>query len=289
MLGSVAPDADIVLAPRGWDIYLRLHEIGTHTLAGSPLVAAAVAGVLALVLRRARFATLFFAAWVGVVVAHVGFDLVSGSAIRFLAPFSDRRLGWHLLTFGDLSAAVILLAGALVMVRARRAGAIATLAALAALLVAKTVSQEAARDAYTSALASRGEQQAWQGRPDAINGSLFNWKFYDRYGDHMRAWQVNARSHVATLDFLRPVPQESPAITAARHVPVVRNFLALADLPFARIEPDDGGQRVLWSEIRFCSRTTCDLSFGASMGSDLVPTRQVIEIGWYRQIRGVAK
>ena len=37
ILGALSPDADSVLMPAGWDIHLRFHEIGTHSLAGSIL------------------------------------------------------------------------------------------------------------------------------------------------------------------------------------------------------------------------------------------------------------
>ena len=47
------PTSTAVLMPAGWDIYLRFHEIGTHSLAGSILVGCAVGGPDSLV--RARF------------------------------------------------------------------------------------------------------------------------------------------------------------------------------------------------------------------------------------------
>ena len=111
MLGSIAPDVDGVIAGFRWDIYLRFHEIGTHTLALSPLVAAAVAAVLTPMVRHARFGRLWVTAWIGVVIGHIGFDLVSGSDIRTFAPFWNDRVGWHFLAMGDLSAVAIIIVG----------------------------------------------------------------------------------------------------------------------------------------------------------------------------------
>ena len=34
VLGSLAPDLDAVFMPIGWDIYLRRHQGGTHSLIG---------------------------------------------------------------------------------------------------------------------------------------------------------------------------------------------------------------------------------------------------------------
>ena len=33
-LGAIAPDIDVLAIFRGWDVYLRVHEIGTHSIAG---------------------------------------------------------------------------------------------------------------------------------------------------------------------------------------------------------------------------------------------------------------
>ena len=39
VLGGLAPDIDAALMAVGWDVYLRWHELGTHALVGTPLVA----------------------------------------------------------------------------------------------------------------------------------------------------------------------------------------------------------------------------------------------------------
>ena len=35
VLGALAPDIDVLAVWRGWDVYLRVHEIGTHSIVGS--------------------------------------------------------------------------------------------------------------------------------------------------------------------------------------------------------------------------------------------------------------
>lgn len=80
-LGAVAPDIDAITIWRGWDVYLRVHEMGTHSISGSVAVAAATATLVYLVKRGRRYAALFLAAWIGA-LSHVIFDLVSGPASR---------------------------------------------------------------------------------------------------------------------------------------------------------------------------------------------------------------
>ena len=51
VLGSLAPDIDVGLVTRGWDIYLQYHAIGTHTIAAAPLLAAATAALVRVCVR----------------------------------------------------------------------------------------------------------------------------------------------------------------------------------------------------------------------------------------------
>ena len=57
MLGALAPDVDALLMPVGWDIYLRVHEIGTHSLLGSLGIAALSALLVRLSSEAAAIAT----------------------------------------------------------------------------------------------------------------------------------------------------------------------------------------------------------------------------------------
>ena len=62
VLGALSPDIDSIVMPFGWDRYLRVHEIGTHTILGTVacglLTAAVVRGF-----ARSKYATLAAAAW----------------------------------------------------------------------------------------------------------------------------------------------------------------------------------------------------------------------------------
>ena len=57
MLGALAPDVDVPVALAGWDRYLRVHEVGTHSIAGAAIVACAAAAVVHLVDRPVTDAT----------------------------------------------------------------------------------------------------------------------------------------------------------------------------------------------------------------------------------------
>src|SRR5258705_13863449 len=46
VLGALAPDVDAPVALAGWGRYLRVHEIGTHSIAGAAVAAWAAAAVV---------------------------------------------------------------------------------------------------------------------------------------------------------------------------------------------------------------------------------------------------
>ena len=100
VLGALAPDVDAIMVPFGWDIYLRAHEIGTHSVAGALLVGGAsglIVAALARVLVRTGRPDLRRFALAGIVgaLSHVALDLVCGARIRLAWPFADGRVTLH--------------------------------------------------------------------------------------------------------------------------------------------------------------------------------------------------
>src|SRR5687767_15883528 len=51
ILGALSPDIDCVLMPVGWDVHLRVHVVGTHSLPGAMLTGLGVAFPVRFVLR----------------------------------------------------------------------------------------------------------------------------------------------------------------------------------------------------------------------------------------------
>ena len=70
-------------------------------------------------------------------------------------------------------------------------------------------------------------------------------------------------------------------------MPVVESFLQLHGLPFARIEHHDDVTVVLWSDARKCSADECEISFGAAYDDRHTPLYQIIQVGSFRQTRGI--
>ncbi len=286
VLGALAPDLDILLVPRGWDVYLDVHQAWTHALVMSPLLALAVAGVVRLFARSANIPRLWIGAWIGVVVGHIAFDLVSGSDMQLFWPIVSSRFGPHWLTMADWLAVGIVLVATAVSLRRRWTAAWIALGLMTALLAVKAESQAIARRQFLASV-TRDRDERSAPRPEAVSGRLFDWVFYDKLGSTVRAWRVNARTGKVDQLFALEAMTDDPAIAASRAVPVISTFLSLAQLPFPHLEVQGTRRLILWSDPRYCAADGCQLSFGAVLSSTGVPLQQVIRIGTFEQTRGL--
>ncbi len=273
-LGAIAPDADILWVQRGWDVYMLHHEAGTHSLIWSPVLALATALVVWSVVRDARLLRLWIAAWLGVALGHLGLDLISGSDMRIFAPLWSIRLGPHWFAMADLLLVAVIVAGALVTLRRRTMGAVLTFALVAALVGVKAASQN--RGARLLAAAADAGDAGWTVGPlYAVNGSFSTWRAFGANGLSRRGWEVDAwTGRTATLFTRESTPPELVP-EAAWRTPIAQHFAVLAGIPIVTMED----RLVLWSHVRDCSATTCDLAFGVEIDERGRPLQQVVRLG----------
>jgi membrane-bound metal-dependent hydrolase YbcI (DUF457 family) len=323
VLGSLSPDLDFVLMPFGWDIYLRAHEIFTHTVIGTLCCALATGAAVRLFARRSHYRPLVRAAWLGA-SSHVFLDVVSGARLRPGWPATDAVASLPLVAMADPWLLMLCLAGPVGLItarwwrsrgadRAQRAEpaaadkrvALASLAAIAVFLLVKGGLGFLAVSAYDSARTSSGEA-IWTRAVEAQWASLHAWYVFDRRPTFLRSSRVTASGHVDEV--LRwPLEPETAAVTASRSLPTVRNFLRIHDLGFAVSSAErDGRVRVLWSDIRFCwdpaepdapamtsdlraesggGAIACALWFGGDFDAAGRPLRQVVKVGGLTQTR----
>ena len=289
VLGALSPDVDFVLMPIRWDIYLRMHEVGTHSLPGLLATGVASAGLIRLLLRGSRFSLLVPAALAGA-VSHVIADIVSGARLRPLWPLVDAPASLPLVAMADPWPIAILLAGALTFWRLRTRRVLVArvvLAALAAFLTVKGALLLPALRALDSAGAA----------PDAVVearwASLTGWNAFDRAGDAVRQWRFDASGARPQLVLSWPVTDDTPLVRASRRLDTVRNFLHVHALAFAVTQPAAGLQRaVLWSDIRFCWKPesgvepiACGLWVGGILEPDGRVVRQQVRVGSWVQDR----
>jgi membrane-bound metal-dependent hydrolase YbcI (DUF457 family) len=290
VLGALAPDGDVLLVPFGWDIYLRVHQIGTHTIAGAALTGIAAAAVVRACVRRSRVRPLLASSLIGA-ASHVAADVASGGRLRLAWPLWDAIVSMPIVAMADPWPIAILAAGAIAYWRRRAdrvAVARAVLLALMLFLAAKTVLFVRALDRFDSSVvdsSGRIEEARW--------GSLTDWLVFDRGRGEIRQWRVPALGGPLELVLSWPEGAGSALVDASRQLDTVRNFLYAHALGFAVERPAGGDRRaVLWSDIRFCWKPppggepiACALWFGGIVDRTGRVLSQQVRVGAWVQDR----
>ena len=256
MLGGIAPDMDAALMAIGWDVYLRWHELGTHALVGTPLVALVTGAFVRTWAPGAPLGALVFAAWLGT-LSHVFFDLYSGATIRVLWPLSPAAWSAPVVAMADPIVIGVLLIGALalwVWPRVPRTAAALVMALLALVTVVKLTSRARATTAYASAATATASAGAAEVSAEAVWGSWTAWLFFERLADgRVRAWQADGWTHEVRLRFEQPPTQEAPfARQSLDDFATARNFAPVHPFAFASSRDNGNGGVVFWSDARFC-------------------------------------
>ncbi len=323
VLGSLSPDLDALFMPVGWDIYLRVHEIGTHSIIGTVACAALTALVVRVFSPHRSFRVLALAAWAGA-LSHVLLDLLSSARLRPAWPISDTVVSLPAVAMADPWMLALCVAGPVAIAVARygakRSGsggsqrgpeltaARLALLALAAFVVIKGVlgavafrAYQVARDESGQPVVARVIEAKW--------ASLTAWRILDRTSTSLRSWTTAAGGD-AQLAFEWIIEAEDRNVARSRTLPVVRNFLRTHSLAFAVSTPGaDGRTTVSWSDIRFCwepghpaadrlgialhgsgaKRIACALWFGAELDSDGTPRYQFVRLGNFTQRRDLSR
>lgn len=297
MLGAVVPDIDCVLMPAGWDIYLRGHQVGTHSVLGVCVLGALV-GVAVQRLTRAASGDRSWdrrtlVAWATVAAcSHLLLDLLSGAQLALAWPISTRMYPVPLVAMADPWLMGLFTVGAVGMWKARarpRRAAISVVVAATLFFSVKAVLYgrivgAIATDARFEFNAPRAIAARW--------GSLTDWDVFERDRDVLRTWRVNAMSGAVSPVLSWATDPETPLVARSRSLPTVQNFLAAHALGFAVERPAERGRvEVLWSDARYCwirgsgTDLECALWFGGVFDPGGRPFMQVVHLRGWRQTR----
>jgi membrane-bound metal-dependent hydrolase YbcI (DUF457 family) len=295
VLGALAPDIDCVLMPIGWDIYLRFHEVATHSVAGAVVLGSAAAVLVRSVVKGAHLRALIVVASLGA-ISHIVFDVLSGARIAVGWPVTNARIAWPLVAMAEPWVLLLLGAGGAMLLAAGRRVPQLARCLLLALTVFFGIKGTLYADVQRLVEPNRGVGSRAQ-TIEARWGSWTEWLVSEKDPNAVRTWLVDGWNGTRELVLSQPLSPEAGLVLASRSLDTVRNFLRVHDLTFAieRVE-DDGHRAVLWSDVRYCSRpqsahggVDCGLWFGGTFGPDGRPLNQVVHVGGWIQTRPVAQ
>jgi membrane-bound metal-dependent hydrolase YbcI (DUF457 family) len=312
VLGSLSPDLDAVLMPMGWDRYLRAHEVGTHTIAGTLACALVTAAAVHVFARPDRYTPLVLSAWIGA-ASHLLLDLLSSARLRPGWPFDDTVVSVSLVAMADPWLLALCVAGPVALRVAgrprERLACAAVLAVMAVFLLTKATLGIRAFSSYKSA-SDRSVEVVLARATEAKWASLSTWHVFDRTANRVRSWNASAAGGAHEV-LSWPIGPETTPVSGSRSLSTVRNFLRAHDLGFAVTLPQsEGGTLVLWSDIRFCwdptvpeaptleptfqtpsgdRRIACALWFGGELDADGRPRLEIVKVSGFTQTRAPAR
>jgi inner membrane protein len=275
VLASEAPDIDILSAFGGSVAYLQHHRGFTHTLLGTPFVAA---GVLALVygiyrwqLRRGRafkqpprWKVLYGYAVLAVLV-HLFMDFTNSYGIRPFAPFNWKWYSWDIVfIFDPILFAILFLAlvipallglvseeiGARKAPRGRGA-AIFALSCFLVLIYVRDFEHRRAVNLLKSFNYSDEEPLRASAFPTMVNP--FDWNGVVETRDFLEPPQVDVRAGQVGKALKYFKPEETQVTLAAKKSRLGRVYLDWAQYPVVEAErlPNDQGYKVTFMDLRF--------------------------------------
>jgi inner membrane protein len=282
---GLAPDIDYASYLGGPDAFLRYHRTVLHSLAGSAVMACAIAGLCCALDKRfpvnhavqgKRFAPLKFAPALAVCAAgaagHLLLDMCSGVGVQLLWPFRARWTGWDLNASFDPWILLLLVAGFLLPllfgligeeVGERKKGprgsraAVVTLALLAAYLGARAN----LRGQAVTLLLSREYHGLVPLSAGAFPESAtpLDWRGVVVTDNTIEEVDVPLGPGAAfdpDRSLTHHKPDDSPALDAGEKTAAAAEFLGYARFPLASVGRLEDGYRVEVRDLRFASGDT---------------------------------
>lgn len=276
-IAAMIPDLDFLFMATKLD-YLRDHRGWTHSFVVLPFLALAIALAAKSVVRRARLATLWAFAALGV-TSHILFDWITSFGTMFWTPVSRTRyfLDWLFILDPIFSGILLLTLAAALVIRSRAHRIAITGSVLLLLYIAFcAVLHARALDAWKRIDgAPLGAKAAvlpqflspfrWLGltdRGDAVDVAFFDIGPFARGVEDPQPPKKWSEILKSLSDFYPPPgrarirrfakPDPSPALAAAHALPDWSVYLAFARFPLETVEPEpDGGATVIVQDLRF--------------------------------------
>jgi membrane-bound metal-dependent hydrolase YbcI (DUF457 family) len=280
IVAGLAPDLDYAAYFGGASAFMRFHRTVLHSIAGSVVVAIAIAAVFCAVDRKypqrkksfsqviapLRFGPALAVSAIGA-GGHLLLDLFSGVGVQFFWPFRAQWTGLEVTGDLDLWVLLALMLGLLlplllglvneeVGVHKKGSGgqraAIVTLVLIAAYFGWRANLHGRAVDLLLSR--EYHGRIALSAAAFPASSSPYQWRGVVETDNTMELLDVGLRDEFDSnrSDSLFK-PQPSPALAAGEDSAATRSFLRYAKVPFANVQPREAGFRVEIHDLRFAA------------------------------------
>jgi inner membrane protein len=250
VIASNLPDIDVVSRFLGTAAFLEQHRGLSHSIVGGPLLALALAGVLRLTVRGARFLPLLACSLAGV-AGHVFMDLLTSYGTRVLLPFDGTWYAWDLVFIVDPIVWGLLLASAVAFRRSAMSSQIATvgLGLLLTYVGARAVLHSQAIDTARDLLPSNIPLRRIAALPAPL--SPFRWKILADAGDRLYSGELNLNGRQGTLTKRDKLPEDAVVQRVRETSDVAAAFLDFSRFPWLEVTDTPDGRAVSWRDLRF--------------------------------------
>ncbi|HXJ95396.1 MAG TPA: metal-dependent hydrolase [Terriglobia bacterium] len=262
ILGSNAPDVDIVTRFRSSTTYLEYHRGITHSLLGASGLAVILAALIYSLGRLARAKLskpplnarwLFLLCWMAV-LGHIVLDFTNAYGVRPFEPFSGRWFSWDIMPIIDPTLLLLLVCGLGLPLLFRlvseelgarktgyRRGAVVALVGMLLLWGLRDFSHRRAL-ALLEANNYGDEPAVRAGAFPTLNPLV--WRGVVETDSAYHVLPANALASDVAADYATSFrkPQPSPALAAALQTHVGRVFSNFARFPWAQVEVISGAQ-----------------------------------------------
>jgi membrane-bound metal-dependent hydrolase YbcI (DUF457 family) len=278
IVAGLAPDLDYATYFVGASAFIRFHRTVLHSIAGSIVVAFAVAAIFCAIDRKypqrkksfsqaiapLRFPPALVVSAIGA-AGHLLLDLFSGVGLQLLWPFRAQWIGWEVIGDLDLWVFLLLVLGLLLPlllglvneeVGAQKKGsggqraAIVTLVLISAYFGWRANLHSRAIDLLLSR--EYHGRIALSAAAFPASSSPYQWRGLVETDNTMELLDLGLRDDFDSnrSDSLFK-PQPSPALAAGEDSTAARAFLRYAKVPFANVQPREAGFRVEIHDLRF--------------------------------------
>jgi len=279
IVSGVAPDLDYLSYFGGAHYFIRFHRTVLHSLAGSALMACALAGIFCALDRKyprrtaaieQSFPPLSFRGALVVcaigAAGHLLLDLASGVGVQLFWPFKTHWSEWDLVTNFDLWILLLLAAGLLLPLlfklvneevgeQKKRTGRLAGFITL--LLLAGYFGEKANLHSQAVDLLLARE---YHGRIPLSAGAFpegsapFDWRGVVATDDTLETIDVQVglnQPFDSNSSITHYKPQDSPALELGQKSPATAQFLEYARFPIGRVQHVEADYRFEVRDLRF--------------------------------------